>query len=140
VGWIASIARGRFRGLVRRALALTPRGFIRNDVLRLTRLSTRLRLEWRSRDIHPWDRTLPTGRQRALLEDQLLHDADAAIERLFAMLPDAEAIEVRVLEPEPPDRVALSGTVTREDAAATRSLPSVRMRLQMMGLRLRFLD
>ncbi len=135
MGWIARITWGRFRRLVARALALNPRGFVPDDVLPLRALSARLRMEWHSRDLHPWDRGLPAGTQRARLLDQTLRDTDEAVARVFVMLPEVEAIEVRVLEPAPAERLVLSGTVTREDALAAGARSSVRMRLQMMGIR-----
>jgi len=134
-GWITRVARGPLRHAVTRALALTPRGFIPNDVLLLTGLSARVRVEWRRRGLHPWDGSQPPGRQCALLHEQTLRDTDEAILRLFEALPDMEAIEIRVLEPDAPDRLVLSGTVAREDAIAARSLLSVAMRLKMMGIR-----
>ena len=132
---VMRLARGRLRRTVKRALALTPRGFVPHDVLRLSRLSAQLKMEWRARDVHPWHRDLPAERQAALFREQTLVDTDAAIARSFQLLPDVAAIEIRVLEPHAPDRVILVGTVGRHDALASRSLSSPRMRLNMMGVR-----
>jgi len=131
---IAGIGRGGLRRPVNRALALAPRGFVPHDGLRLGNLSARLRVEWRIRDLHPWDRGLPADRRTRLLHEQTLRDTDAAIRRLFALLPEMEAMEIRVLEHHPPNRLILAGTVARRDADATRSLSSPGMRLRMMGI------
>lgn len=48
--------------IVRRSLALRPRGAIPNDVLVLNSLGLLghcLQLAWGARDIHPWNRDLP---------------------------------------------------------------------------------
>jgi|SRR5581483_5679667 len=121
--------------VVTKALALRPRGFIRRDVLVLEKLSARLRIEWRSRGVHPWDRDLPEDRRTVLLREQTLRDTEAAIARLFHVLPEVEAIEVRVLAPHPSNEPMLTGTVLREDVVAARPVVSPRMRLQLMGLR-----
>ena len=72
--------------IVRRALALRPRGAVPNDVLILNSLilsSHCLKLEWRARDIHPWDRDLPPAQQAELFSEQALQDTDVALNRLF---------------------------------------------------------
>ena len=125
----------RFRRMVAKALALGPRGFIPNDVLLLSKLSARVQVEWRTRDVHPWDRNVPPDRRADLFREQTLHDTDAAILRFFRLLPDLDAIEIRVLEPHAPNRLILAGTVARRDAMATRSLSSPGMRLKTMGIR-----
>jgi hypothetical protein len=135
---VTRLTRGRLRRTVERALALTPRGFVPHDILRLRRLSAQLKIEWRARDLHPWDRELSADRQAALFREQALVDTDAAIARSFNLLPEVTAIEVRVLEPYAPERVILTGTVGRHDAQASRSLSSPRMRLTMMGVRCRW--
>jgi hypothetical protein len=74
------------RQIVRRALALRPRGAIANDVLNLNSLILSghcLKLEWRARDIHPWDRDLPLAEQAELFCEQALQDTDVALIRLF---------------------------------------------------------
>jgi hypothetical protein len=126
----------RLRRTVRKALALAPRGFVRRDVLVLTSVSARLRLVWRTRDIHPWDRHLPTERRIELFREQAVKDTEAAIARCFHLLPEVEEIEIRVLAPSTPDTVVLAGTVARRDAVAVRAIASPRMRLALMGIRL----
>jgi hypothetical protein len=134
LGYLSRVSAGRLRRVVRKALALTPRGFVPHDVLVLGELSARLRVEWRARDLHPWDRDLPAERRTVVLRDQALRDTDAAILRLFHLLPEMDAIDIRVLEPREPHRLLLAGTVTRADVLATRSIASPGMRLRMMGV------
>jgi len=121
--------------MVTKALALRPRGFIPRDVLRLSKLSVQLQVEWRTRDIHPWDHDLPSDRRADLFREQALHDTDAAILRFFQILPDVDAIEIRVLAPHPPNGVIFAGRVARQDVLAARPLSSPAMRLMMMGIR-----
>ena len=65
-------------------------------VLNSLRLSGHcLQLEWREREIHPWDRDLPPSRQGELFGEQALQDTDAALIRLFQRLPEIEQIEFR---------------------------------------------
>jgi len=125
----------RVRGAVMKALALAPRGFVRRDVLVLNAVSARLKLEWRTRDIHPWDRGLSSERRNARFRDQALQDTDAAIVRCFRLLPEVDEIDVRVLGPGSSDAVILAGTVARCDVAAVRGIASPRMRLELMGIR-----
>ena len=128
------LAEGRLRRLVTKALALKPRGFAPKDVLALTELSGQLQLEWRARDIHPWDRDQPPARQAELFREQALHDTDDAVVRLFQLLPEIDALGIRVLAPRD-TRLMLAGTVSRREAFATRSLSSPGMRLTLMGVR-----
>jgi hypothetical protein len=121
--------------MVTKALALAPRGFVRHDVLVLNEVSARLKLEWRTRDIHPWDRGLSLERRTTRFRDQALRDTDAAIARCFLLLPEVDEIEVRVLGPCPSEAVILAGTVVRSDVAAVRGIASPRMRLELMGVR-----
>jgi hypothetical protein len=98
-------------------------------------VSARLRVEWRSRDVHPWDGNVPPERRSQLFREQVLRDTDAAILKAFETLPDVDAMEIRVREPHAPNRAILAGTVTREELAAARGLTSPRMRLAMLGVR-----
>jgi hypothetical protein len=117
-----------------KALALAPRGFVPQDVLVLKSLSARLKVEWRTRDVHPWDRELSSERLSERFREQALEDTDAAIARCFELLPEVEEIEFHVLAPRAPDTVVLRGTVARGDAAAVRAIASPRMRLELMGV------
>jgi len=133
-GLIDYVTASPLRRRVRKALALTPRAFVRHDLLVVCAFSAQIRVEWRSRDIHPWDADLPADRRAALFREQALCDTDAAIVRLFQILPDLDTIEIRVLEPHA-DRLLLAGTVERQDVVAARSLSSPGMRLKVMGVR-----
>lgn len=123
--------------IVRRALALRPRGSIPNDVLVLNSLRLlghSLQLEWRARDIHPWDRDLPQSQQDELFSEQALRDTDVALIRLFQRLPEIEQIQFQVLNPTDFDGVILAGVVDREGALNPEPPPSLRMRLNMLGV------
>jgi hypothetical protein len=127
-------AERRLRRVVMKALALTPRGLIPRDALMLTNLSGQLQVEWLTRDIPPLDRILPADRQAVLFCEQALNDTDAAVVRLFRMLPEINAIDLRVLAPHAPNRLLLAGTVGREDVVVTRSISAPGMRLKIMGV------
>ncbi len=123
----------------RKALALAPRGGVRQDVLMINQLSNipaqQLRIEWCARDVHPWDQDLPAREQAELFCQQALHDTEAAILRLFQMLPGIQQVDFRVLDPKASNRVILAGNVERDEIPAARRLQSIKMRLMMMGVR-----
>ena len=129
--------------IVRRALALRPRGAIPNDVLILNSLTLSdrcLRLEWRARDIHPWDRDLPLAEQAELFSQQAFQDTDAALIRLFQGLPEIEQIEFQVLKPDGCGNVILTGAVDRERALDPERPLSLRMRLRNLGVTYQMTD
>jgi len=131
----ARLAEGRLRRVVLKALALKPRGFIPHDVLVLTKLSGQLQVEWRARDIHPWDLDQSRARQAELFREQVLRDTDEAVIRLFQILPEIDAIDIRVFAPRAVRRLMLAGTVSRREAFIARPLASPGMRLKVMGVR-----
>jgi hypothetical protein len=124
----------RYRRNIERALALHLRGEVRRDGLKPLNSMTHLELEWRARDIHPWDRGLlsPTQSAAAFVE-QSLADTEAAIRRLFQALPYIDAITVRVFD-ETSKAVIISGTVTRPDTSARDEKLSIGMRLRYLGI------
>jgi hypothetical protein len=129
--------------IVGRALALRPRGAIPNDVLVLHSLILSdhcLKLEWRAREIHPWDRDLPLAQQDELFSKQALQDTDAALVRLFHGLSEIEQIEFQVLKPNGFGEVILTGVVDRERALDLEQPLSLRMRLSMLGVRYKMTD
>jgi len=128
-----------YRRSVRQALALHSRGEARADGLTLLRVRNRLQIQWRSRDVHPWDRNLAPERRSALFHEQLVADTEAAIMRLFQALPQIDRIDLQVLEPHT-ENVVLAGGVDRSALMAVKSLPSVRMRLQLLGVNFCALD
>src|ERR1700733_8305740 len=124
----------RYRRDIDRALALHLRGEFRRDCLNPINLTTRLQIEWRARDIHPWDRGILSPGQRAeAFVEQSLADTEAAIQRLFEALPQVDVIAVRVLD-RTSDSVIISGTVSRLRASARDENLSVGMQLLYLGL------
>jgi hypothetical protein len=124
----------RYRHDIERALALYLRGEVRNDGLEPINLTTQLQIEWRARDVHPWDRGLLSPAQKAAtFVEQSLADTEAAICRLFEALPQVDAIALRVLD-RTSETVIISGTVSRLAAAARDESLSIGMRLMYLGL------
>jgi hypothetical protein len=124
----------RYRRDIERALALHLRGEVRSDGLVPITLTTQLQIEWRARDIHPWDRgLLPPGQRAQAFVEQSLADTEAAIDRLFEVLPQVDVIAVRVLD-RTSDSVIISGTVSRLGASAREENLSVGMQLLYLGL------
>jgi hypothetical protein len=128
-------ARGALYRIVARALA-PPRGLVAGGVLVLTGLSAQVQLEWCASPLDPWDRDGAAESARSFAA-RTLDDADRAIARAFDALPEVDRIAVRVVAPGRPGRVVLAGTVTRDDALAARVQPTARLRLAMMGVRVR---
>jgi hypothetical protein len=93
-----------------------------------------LQVEWRARDIHPRDLGLPPSRQAELFSEQALKDTDAAIVRIFRMLPEINEIKLQVLRPMSFGGVIFTGVVERTRALAPMPSPSLRMRLTVMGV------
>lgn len=122
----------RLKGRVVKALALTPRGGVAHDVLQLSNFSARFCVEWTARNVHPWDSDLPSELRAEKFVDQSLTDTNAAIQRLFRMLPEVEVIEIRVLDPNSGAPI-IAGTITR-DEALTVSSPSPGMKLKKLGV------
>src|ERR1700685_346059 len=96
IAFFTDLFKPRVQQIVRRALALQPRGAVPNDVLTLHNLILSghcLKLEWLARDIHPWNRDLPLAEQAELFSEQAMQDTEAALIRLFQGLPEVEQIE-----------------------------------------------
>jgi hypothetical protein len=100
----------------------------------------RLKLEWRARDVHPWDRDLPLAEQAELFSEQALQDTDVALIRLFQGLSEIEQIEFQVLKPDGFGDVILAGVVDRERALDPEQPLSLRMRLLMLGVTYQMAD
>lgn len=122
-----------FERRIQRALALNRRGEVRSDGLLLSRAYTHLKLEWRARPIHPWDRMASVEKQRALFVKQCFADAGAALSRLFEQLPEVDSIDVCIREPRS-NAVIMAGVVSRSTLQAARPL-SDRMWIGQLGLR-----
>jgi hypothetical protein len=124
----------RYKRNIERALALNRRGEARRDGLNPASARTRLEIEWRARDIHPWDsgRTPPAQRAAVFLQ-QALHDTEAALYRLFETLPHVDEISLRVFH-HTSQHVIISGTVPRPASVARDEKLSIGMRLIYLGL------
>ena len=123
----------RYLGRIERELALIGRGQVRCDGLRLNKICNRLEIQWRARDIHPWDRSLPLESRATALIEQALADTEAAISRLFEALPQVDVIDLTVLDPAS-DTTMMAGTVHRSVLTGSRRFLSVRMRLRELGI------
>jgi len=118
---------------VGRALALHLRREVRRDGLELTSICNSLEIEWRARDVHPWDRDCRPEERRAALVEQTLFDTEAAISRLFEALPFVHVLRVRVLDVGS-NAPILGGTVHRSSLAEVRSGLSIGMKLRELGI------
>src|ERR1700736_1605123 len=139
--FFAHIFKPSVQQIVERAPAPRPRGAVPNDVLILNSLilsSHCLKLEWRARDIHPWDSDLSPAQQAELFSKQALQDTDVALIRLFQGLSEIEQIEFQVLKPDGFGDVILAGVVDREGVLATERQLSLRMRLLNLGVICKF--
>jgi hypothetical protein len=118
---------------VNRSLALHRRGEVRQDGLTLTKASYHLEIEWRAREIHPWDRGCSPREEMRLFTEQCFSDTEAAICRLFAALPVVDLIQFHVIHPNSEDQL-LGGTVARSVLKQAKSGASTRGRLWQMGV------
>jgi hypothetical protein len=131
---LGKLGRYHYKRTIERALALHLRGRVLRDGLSPARVTTHLDIEWRARDIHPWDRGLLSPPQKAAaFVEQSLADTEAAIHRLFAALPQVDAVTVRVLD-RASEHVIISGTVSRPMTSARDERFSVGIRLRYLGL------
>ena len=118
---------------IQEALSLHRRGEARRDGLTLLQASHRLEIEWRARDVHPWDRGSESAERGRIFAEQSLEDSDAVLSRLFKELPAVDVIAFRVLHPDS-SRQILAGTVERSARVPdTRGL-STRTRLWHRGV------
>jgi hypothetical protein len=117
-----------------RALALHRRGEVRSDGLLPLNVSNCVEIEWHARRVHPWDRDRARFVQQELFVQQSLADAEAALIRLFAVLPYVDAIRLQILDPDS-DEELVAGMVYRKDMAELDKSISVGMRLIAWGLR-----
>jgi hypothetical protein len=138
--WTELRERRRLRHRVLKTLRLGSRGAACEKGLPLHRLSTRLVVEWYARDVHPWDRDLPQAQRTTRFVEESLKDTVEAIWRMFERLPEIDAIDLRVLEPNHPHKALLAGTVFREDVNAAGSCQSPAMSLKTLGVKFRLAD
>ena len=132
--WLQTLKLRIYRRRIEKLLALHDRGEVRCDGLRLNRLRNRLELQWRARDVHPWDRTLSAERRAKAFLDQATADTEAVIERAFESMPQVDVIDLAVIDPAS-EVTIISGAVDRSVWAGMRSLRSARMRLMELGVR-----
>jgi hypothetical protein len=117
------------------ALALHRRGEVRSDGLKVITVSNHLEIEWRARNIHPWDRGR-SWESDSLFVEQSLADTYAAITRLFESLSQVDVIMLRILHPNSESAI-IAGTVYRSALSDVDRSLSVGMRLKKCGLRFR---
>jgi hypothetical protein len=124
----------RYQRNIERALALHLRSEVRSDGLKPVNSTTHLEIEWRARDIHPWDRSLlsPTQRGAAFVK-QSLADTEAAIHRLFEALPQIDVINLRVFD-RTSETLIITGTVARPVTSGRDEKLSIGMRLRYLGI------
>jgi hypothetical protein len=122
-----------YRGRIERVLARIGRGEVRSDGLRLNKVCSRLVIQWRARDIHPWDHSFPLERRASALVEQTLADTEAAISELFEALPQVDVIDLTVLGPAS-ETTMMAGTVHRSVLTGSQRFLSVRMRLRELGV------
>jgi hypothetical protein len=118
---------------IQEGLALHHRGEVRGDGLTLTQASHHLEIEWRARDIHPWDRASGSGEREFLFAEQAIADTDAALSRLFNELPEVDVIKFRVTQPDSDQRI-FAGTVERSGRVPSTQGVSARTRLWHRGV------
>jgi hypothetical protein len=121
------------------ALAL-HRTEVRSDGLRREEMSLRLLINWRARDLHPWDLDLVGHRRAVRLVEQTFSDTVAALERLFVGLPEVDVIDFKVLETDLGKHgTLLKGSITRRDFETWHPSSAV-MRLKLLGVNYNLVD
>jgi hypothetical protein len=132
---IKKIASFANHSAIENALALHKRNEVRRDGLTLTKAFGQLDIEWRARNIHPWDRDrgCSSDEKERLFNEQCLSDTDAAICRLFSALPAIDEIQFRVVMPDSDDML-LGGRVARASLAQAKEGAPPRGRLRQMGV------
>ena len=119
---------------IKRALALQPRGAIRNDGLTQMNSTHQIIIDWRARSVHPWDADCTSEEAESLFKEQSVADLDAAITRLFAELTWIDEIRFRVFPPDS-EQLLFEGTVARPSVINAKSDVRARKRLWRMGER-----
>jgi hypothetical protein len=130
-----------FRRRIAKALALNKhRRAMRRDGLSLSQFRTRLEIQWRAREVHPWDRQRGLSQKdiTELFAKQCLDDTSAAIERLFCKLPEVEFIDFTVIDPKSSATI-LHGSVDRSEAITSNDV-APGMKLKNFGATYRLND
>jgi hypothetical protein len=131
--FISQLRKARYDARIERSLALYRRGEVRSDGLQLLSASHRIEIEWRARDVHPWDRADPESEKAVAFVAQCLTDTEAAIMRLFKVFPHVNVLQVRVLALNS-DQVIVEGTVLRSSLLTVTPEVSIGMRLRTLGM------
>jgi len=120
---------------IARSLALYRRGEVRRDGLELVSFVNTLKICWRAREVHPWDRHLSQEQRMHTFNEQFVSDTEAAVVRLFDAMPQVDTIELCVFDPLS-EKPLVEGTVSRSTLQNVLSLnlQSARMRLLQLGL------
>jgi len=133
---LARFARWWFRRRIVKALALNKRRReARADGLSLSQFRNRIQIEWRARDVHPWDRDLPQSRVTEMFAQRCLDNTGAALERLFGNLPEIEFIDFTVIDPKSSAPI-LRGSADRSEANMAKDA-SPGMKLKKLGAKYR---
>src|ERR1700674_674907 len=130
----------RLRKQVDAALAPVGRGGVGSNSLRVQTVALRLKIAWRARKLHAWDRDLPIERASRRFAQQCVADTEAALERLFTTFPDVDLIEMMVQEPDPEcSGILMFGSVSRKEFESCHPL-STAMRLRLVGVNYLLVD
>jgi hypothetical protein len=130
----------RVRKQVSAALNLVGRGGDGSNSLQLESVDLRLRIAWRARELHAWDRDLPPERATRRFTRQCLTDTEAALERLFTAYPGVDLIEMTVHEPDPGSTgILMIGSVSRKEFESWHPL-SIAMHLRLVGVNYLLVD
>ncbi len=132
--FLARLTKPRPSNPIEDALALHRRGEARSDGLALIQSSQSLDVEWRARQIHPWNCNLPPAQKERLFIEQCYADTEAAIHRLFLNCPGVDLIRFKVVRPDTEEEL-LTGSVAREAAEQCIAGRSSRTKLWQMGVR-----
>jgi hypothetical protein len=123
----------RERKSIQSALDLRHLGDGRRDGLTLTQVKQSLEIEWRARDIHPWDRGCAPAKQESLFTEQSFADTEAVLSRLFEELPAVDEIAFKVIHPES-DQCLFDGKAERPIQVSRMPGVSARTRLWRNGV------
>jgi hypothetical protein len=123
-----------FHRKVKRLLKLRGPGSANNGLL-LRSLRTNMQVEWRAREIHSWDRQLPSEERVGIFVLQVLSDTASAISKLFHSNPFVDSLEIRVFDTKS-EIIIMNGVVGRTSLATPRP-QSDRMWLGQLGMRFR---
>jgi hypothetical protein len=123
----------RERKSIQGALDLRHLGDGRRDGLTLIQARQSLEIEWRARDVHPWDSGCGSAKRELLFTEQSFADTEAALSRLFEKLPAIDVIAFKVMHPES-DECLFDGKAERPSQVFRMPGVSARTRLWRKGV------